>query len=113
MGTTMFGSVDLPKEILEVVKKQYKDYFVHVDAAFGGFNYPFTSDATDLSFKNKEICSITIDGHKILQAPYGTGIFLCRKGLIEYSQTQEAAYVQRTDFTLCGIARVLMQSLFG
>ena len=38
----------------------------------------------------------------MLQAPYGTGIFLCRKGLIEYAQTEEASYVQGTDFTLCG-----------
>ncbi len=102
MGTTMFGSVDLPEGILEVVKQHISDYFVHVDAAFGGFIYPFTSDASDLSFKNKEVSSITIDGHKMLQAPYGTGIFLCRKGLMEYAQTQEAAYVQGTDFTLCG-----------
>lgn len=102
MGTTMFGSVDQPNRILQVVKKIGLDYFVHVDAAFGGFIYPFTSDASDLSFKNPEISSITIDGHKMLQAPYGTGIFLCRKNLIEYAQTEEASYVQGTDFTLCG-----------
>jgi glutamate/tyrosine decarboxylase-like PLP-dependent enzyme len=38
----------------------------------------------------------------MLQAPYGTGIFLCRKGLMEYSKTEEASYVHGTDFTLCG-----------
>lgn len=102
MGTTMFGSVDEPTPILELVKKHYQDYFVHVDAAFGGFIYPFTGESDALSFKNPEISSITIDGHKMLQAPYGTGIFLCRKGLIEYTQTAEAAYVEGTDFTLCG-----------
>jgi glutamate/tyrosine decarboxylase-like PLP-dependent enzyme len=102
MGTTMFGSVDVSKPILEKVKARFEDYFVHVDAAFGGFIYPFTCEGNELSFKNTEVGSITIDGHKMLQAPYGTGIFLCRKGLIEYTQTQEAAYVQGTDFTLCG-----------
>jgi glutamate/tyrosine decarboxylase-like PLP-dependent enzyme len=102
MGTTMFGSVDEPSPILEIVKKSKLDYFAHVDAAFGGFIYPFTSDKTELTFKNPEISSITIDGHKMLQAPYGTGIFLCRKNLIEYAQTEEASYVQGTDFTLCG-----------
>lgn len=102
MGTTMFGSVDESKPVIEVLKKYAKKYFVHVDAAFGGFIYPFTQDASDLSFKNPEVSSITIDGHKMLQAPYGTGIFLCRKGLIEYAQTEEASYVQGTDFTLCG-----------
>jgi tyrosine decarboxylase/aspartate 1-decarboxylase len=102
MGTTMFGSVDEPGPILEIIKHTKLDYFVHVDAAFGGFIYPFTSEKTELSFKNPEISSITIDGHKMLQAPYGTGIFLCRKNLIEYAQTEEASYVQGTDFTLCG-----------
>lgn len=103
MGTTMFGSVDEPQPVLEVIKSMaFAKYFVHVDAAFGGFIYPFTAAENLLSFKNPEISSFTIDGHKMLQAPYGTGIFLCRKGLIEYTQTREAAYVQGTDFTLCG-----------
>ncbi len=102
MGTTMFGSVDESTPIMECIKNHYEDYFGHVDAAFGGFIYPFTSESHELSFENPDISSFTIDGHKMLQAPYGTGIFLCRKGLIEYTQTEEAAYVQGTDFTLCG-----------
>ncbi len=102
MGTTMFGGVDTPTPILDLVKQYFDHYFVHVDAAFGGFIYPFTSPDKTLSFTNPEISSITIDGHKMLQAPYGTGIFLCRKGLIEYTQTKEASYVQGTDFTICG-----------
>ncbi len=102
MGTTMFGSVDDADEILPVVKGYFEHYFVHMDAAFGGFIYPFTCPDTNLNFSNPEVSSITIDGHKMLQAPYGTGIFLCRKGLMEYAQTQEASYVQGTDFTLCG-----------
>src|SRR5690606_38541650 len=102
MGTTMFGSVDDPNQIMPAVKARFADYFVHVDAAFGGFIYPFTHPQTALNFSNPDISSVTIDGHKMLQAPYGTGIFLCRKGLIEYTQTQEASYVQGTDFTLCG-----------
>lgn len=102
MATTMFGSVDVPTPILTELKKYYSDYFVHIDAAFGGFIYPFTNPKCILNFENPEISSITIDGHKMLQAPYGTGIFLCRKGLINYAQTEEASYVQGTDFTLCG-----------
>lgn len=102
MGTTMFGSIDVPAPILERIKKYFEHYFVHVDAAFGGFIYPFVSKENDLSFKNPDISSFAIDGHKMLQAPYGTGIFICRKGLIEYTQTKEAAYVHGTDFTLCG-----------
>ncbi|MBB4807287.1 glutamate/tyrosine decarboxylase-like PLP-dependent enzyme [Chryseobacterium defluvii] len=102
MGTTIFGSIDEPQSFLEVVKQYFEHYFVHVDAAFGGFIYPFSAQKTDLTFRNPEISSITIDGHKMLQSPYGTGIFLCRKGLIEKVQTPEAAYVYGSDFTLCG-----------
>lgn len=102
MGTTMFGSIDQPDPILTIIKEQFDDYFSHVDAAFGGFIYPFTSKDVSLSFANPDIHSITIDGHKMLQAPYGTGIFLCRKNFMQYAQTEEASYVQGTDFTLCG-----------
>lgn len=102
MGTTMFGSTDDPETFLKVVKENFDDYFVHVDAAFGGFIYPFSSPEKGLTFENPEISSVTIDGHKMLQSPYGTGIFLCRKGLIEYAQTEEASYVYGSDFTLCG-----------
>ncbi len=102
MGTTMYGSIDVPTPIMEVIKTHFNHYFVHVDAAFGGFIYPFTNPNCKLNFENPDISSVTIDGHKMLQAPYGTGVFLCRKGLIEYAQTEEASYVQGTDFTLCG-----------
>ncbi len=102
MGTTMFGSVDDINTVLPIVKQYYAHYFVHIDAAFGGFIYPFTHPGSNADFTNPEVSSVTVDGHKMLQAPYGTGIFLCRKGLIEYAQTAEASYVQGSDFTLCG-----------
>ncbi len=102
MSTTMFGSVDEPDEILKLVKANFNHFFAHVDAAFGGFLYPFTNPNTKLNFNNPDISSVTIDGHKMLQSPYGTGIFICRKGLINYTQTEEASYVKGTDFTLCG-----------
>ena len=32
-----------------------------------------------LDFRNPRVLSMTMDAHKMLQAPYGTRIFLCRK----------------------------------
>ncbi|MCB0476675.1 MAG: aspartate aminotransferase family protein [Crocinitomicaceae bacterium] len=102
MSTTMFGSVDDPDPIIEIIKANTEHFKVHVDAAYGGFMYPFTNPDNKLSFENPYIESFSVDGHKMLQSPYGTGIFLCRKGLIHYTQTEDASYVHGTDFTFCG-----------
>jgi len=102
MSTTMFGSVDdidLVTELFNSLKLEYK---VHVDGAYGGFIYPFTTEYSDFTFKNPNVTSFSIDGHKMLQAPYGTGIFLVRKNYLKYVCTNEAGYVKGKDFTLCG-----------
>ncbi|MFD2908439.1 aminotransferase class I/II-fold pyridoxal phosphate-dependent enzyme [Flavobacterium ardleyense] len=102
MGTTMFGSVDNPDDYTSTLEQNNATYRLHVDAAYGGFVYPFSNQNSTINFDNPKISSITIDAHKMLQAPYGTGIFVCRKGLIENVLTKEAAYVEGMDLTLCG-----------
>lgn len=102
MGTTMFGSVDNPDVYIEALEKHQVIYQLHIDGAYGGFVYPFSNQASKINFENPKISSITIDAHKMLQAPYGTGIFVCRKGLIENVLTKEAEYVEGMDLTLCG-----------
>jgi len=102
MGTTMFGSVDDLSLLLPILKSAEMPYKVHIDGAFGGFIYPFSAPDNPLTFLNPEVSSITIDAHKMLQAPYGTGIFLARKGLMSYTHTGHAGYVAGGDSTLCG-----------
>ena len=102
MATTMFGSVDNPDTYAEVLSKYHLEFRIHIDGAFGGFIYPINTEKTSVNFSNKHISSITIDAHKMLQAPYGTGVFLCRKGLIENVLTKEAQYVTGMDLTLSG-----------
>ncbi|POS03201.1 L-histidine carboxy-lyase (histamine-forming) [Flavobacterium croceum DSM 17960] len=102
MGTTMFGSVDNPDVYTHVFEKAQVIYKLHIDGAYGGFVYPFSNQQSKINFSNPKISSITIDAHKMLQAPYGTGVFICRKGLIENVLTQEAEYVEGMDLTLCG-----------
>jgi len=75
---------------------------VHIDAAFGGFVFPFVVKKKRLSFSNEEVDSITIDAHKMLQAPYGTGVFICRKGMMDFTHTSTASYVVGGDATLIG-----------
>jgi glutamate/tyrosine decarboxylase-like PLP-dependent enzyme len=102
MATTMFGSVDNPDVYTDVLEKYNVDYKLHIDGAYGGFVYPFSNKNSTINFSNPKISSITIDAHKMLQSPYGTGVYLCRKGLIENVLTKEAEYVEGMDLTLCG-----------
>ncbi len=102
MATTMFGSVDDPDLFAEVLSDLEVKFKIHIDGAFGGFIYPFNKERQAIDFSNPHIDSITIDAHKMLQAPYGTGVFLSRKGLINNVLTKEAQYVNGMDLTLCG-----------
>ena len=102
MATTMFGSVDDPDVYAEALAANGVEYKIHVDGAFGGFIYPISCPHSTVNFANPNVSSITLDAHKMLQAPYGTGVFLARKGLMKYVCTEEAEYVNGTDITLCG-----------
>lgn len=102
MMTTMFGSVDDPESYASVLNNKDLEFKLHVDGAFGGFFYPFSNKEFNLHFKNPVVSSVTLDAHKMAQAPYGTGIFICRKGLMKYTHTEEASYVEGEDSTLIG-----------
>jgi glutamate/tyrosine decarboxylase-like PLP-dependent enzyme len=102
MATTMFGSVDNPDVYAEILTKHKVPFKIHVDGAFGGFIYPISNRKSTINFENPNVSSITIDAHKMLQAPYGTGVFLCRKNLIENVLTKEAQYVDGMDLTIVG-----------
>ena len=101
MMTTMYGSVDEIEPVVEGLKKYNCTFKIHIDGAYGGFYYPFTNPDNELNFSHPYIDSITLDAHKMCQAPYGTGIFIARKGLINYTGTS-ATYVKGNDYTLIG-----------
>jgi glutamate/tyrosine decarboxylase-like PLP-dependent enzyme len=102
MMTTMFGSVDDLSVYVEALKNAEVVYKIHIDGAYGGFYYPFTTENDTLTFNNPEITSFPLDAHKMAQAPYGTGIFLIRKGFMPYASTKGATYVKGTDYTVIG-----------
>ena len=102
LSTTMFGSVDDIEPVATLLQKEKLAFKIHLDAAFGGFIYPFTNPNSEHNFKNRLVSSISIDGHKMLQTPYGTGIFLIRKGFMQYVANTYAQYVPGLDYTLCG-----------
>lgn len=102
MATTMFGSVDDPDVYAQYLKANEVPFKLHLDGAFGGFIYPVSTPDTNVNFSNPNVSSITLDAHKMLQAPYGTGVFLARKGLMQYVFTEDAKYVNGMDITLSG-----------
>lgn len=102
MATTMFGSVDNPDLYVDALTAQNACFRIHVDGAFGGFIFPVSCPESNLNFRNPHISSVTLDAHKMLQAPYGTGVFLARKGLMHHVYTEEAQYVNGMDITLSG-----------
>lgn len=102
MATTMFGSVDDIDQMTEWMDGLDVEYKIHIDGAYGGYIYPFSDPDSKLTFNHPKINSFTLDGHKMLQSPYGTGIYLTRKGFMEYALTEEANYVKGKDYTLIG-----------
>jgi tyrosine decarboxylase / aspartate 1-decarboxylase len=102
MMTTMYGSVDDIEVSIAALQKEQCVYKLHIDGAYGGFYYPFANENNLLGFHHPSVTSVTLDAHKMAQAPYGTGIFLIRKGYIAYANTQEASYVEGEDYTLIG-----------
>lgn len=76
MMTTMFGSVDNIDLYTDILHEEKCDFKLHVDGAFGGFYYPFSKEIdNNVNFSNPHVSSVTLDAHKMAQAPYGTGIF--------------------------------------
>lgn len=102
MSTTMFGSVDDIDTATATLDRLEVEYRVHVDGAYGGFIYPFSCQESAYTFENPKIMSFSLDAHKLVQSPYGTGIFLVRKGMMGYALTEEAQYVKGKDYTLVG-----------
>jgi len=102
MMTTMFGSIDDVDLYVELMNNAGFEFQVHVDAAYGGFYAPVINESNTINFHHPKVNSFTMDAHKMLQAPYGTGIFLIRKNWIKYAQTDAASYVTGADCTISG-----------
>lgn len=100
--TTMFGSVDDVELYAKCLSTAQVRFLIHVDGAYGGSVYPFSNPQSNISFRNVNITSFTVDAHKLLQAPFGTGMFVIRKDWMQYATTRNANYVQGMDMTLSG-----------
>jgi tyrosine decarboxylase/aspartate 1-decarboxylase len=73
-GTTEYGRVDPIPALADVAADA--DANLHVDAAWGGFVLPFTDH--DWDFSDAAVDTMTIDPHKMGQAPIPSGGFLAQ-----------------------------------
>jgi aromatic-L-amino-acid decarboxylase len=77
VGTTNTGAVDPLPEVLAIARRER--LWVHADAAYGGF-FRIVPGGEALMPRLEECDSITLDPHKGLFLPYGTGCLLVRDG---------------------------------
>ncbi|MCH2046626.1 MAG: aminotransferase class V-fold PLP-dependent enzyme, partial [Saprospiraceae bacterium] len=94
LGTTNTGAID-PIESIAQIAQTYKLWF-HVDAAYGGF-FKLVDQLAPKFHGIHQADSITLDPHKTLFLPFGTGsiIFKNRKNLLKVYQYL-ADYMQDT-----------------
>jgi aromatic-L-amino-acid decarboxylase len=76
-GTTNTGAVDDLQSLADLARRER--LWLHVDAAYGGF-FLLTTHGKALMAGIERADSITLDPHKGLFLPYGTGSLLVREG---------------------------------
>src|SRR5699024_9460542 len=93
-GTTDIGAVD-PLEAIAQIAQEHNIWF-HVDAAYGGA-FLLTEHGQKMMQGIDQADSVTIDPHKGLFLPYGTGALLVKDiQKLYHSQHMEANYLQDT-----------------
>lgn len=92
MGTTNTGTIDPINEMADI-SKLHKVWF-HVDAAYGGF-FKLVPEMKDKFLGVEKADSITLDPHKSLFLPFGTGAILIKDVQSLYKAHQYTAdYLQ-------------------
>jgi aromatic-L-amino-acid decarboxylase len=91
-GTTNTGAIDPIGELVTVAAQE--DLWLHVDAAYGGF-FQLTERGRAAFAGIERADSITLDPHKGLFLPYGTGSLVVRDGArLREAHFVGAAYLQ-------------------
>lgn len=92
-GTTNTGAIDPLHEIADLAAAE--DLWLHVDAAYGGF-FQLTERGRERFAGIERADSITLDPHKGMFLPYGTGALVVRDGrkLRDAHHLGTSAYLQ-------------------
>lgn len=90
-GTTNTGAVDDLQGIADLIKEQ--NIWFHVDGAYGAF-FMLTETGRNVMAGIEQADSITLDPHKGLFLPYGTGALLVRdRDTLRKSHSSHAEYL--------------------
>ena len=91
-GTTNTGAIDDLNAIADVA--QDRDLWLHVDAAYGGF-FQLTDRGKQKLEGIQKADSITLDPHKGMFLPYGSGCLIVKDGAaLKRAHTAGAEYMQ-------------------
>jgi aromatic-L-amino-acid decarboxylase len=91
-GTTNTGAIDPIAAIADVCETE--GLWLHADAAYGGF-FTLTESGRVLFEGIARADSITLDPHKALFLPFGTGVLLVREGaLLREAHRAKGEYLQ-------------------
>lgn len=91
-GTTNTGTIDLLPELADLATEL--EVWLHVDAAYGGF-FQLTERGKKRLNGIERADSITLDPHKSLFLPFGTGALIVRDASdLRRAFTEEADYLQ-------------------
>ncbi len=91
VGTTNTGAIDEIKKLLAIARRH--SMWLHADAAYGGF-FRLASGGPALMPDIEECDSITLDPHKGMFLPYGTGCLLVlRKETLKRTHSMDAEYL--------------------
>jgi aromatic-L-amino-acid decarboxylase len=94
-GTTNTGAVDPIDELARIAEAHR--LWLHIDAAYGGF-FLLTERGRELYRGIERADSVTLDPHKALFLPYGTGCLVTRNGeALKRAHQVEANYLQDLD----------------
>ena len=92
VGTTNTGAIDPIADIADIAEAE--DLWLHVDGAYGGF-FQLTDRGRERFRGTERSDSVTLDPHKGLFLPYGTGGLVVRDGAaMRDAHYEGAAYLQ-------------------
>lgn len=103
-GTTITSAYDDINRVINTLKEKNCPFYLHLDAALGGFILPFIEDKDfpdrlDYTFANPSISSLTVSCHKVIGVPMPSNIFISRWKVYEAfkQQVNKIEYFENKD----------------